>query len=54
VMREAVGALNVADEAGPFIYTIEREDLCEHLGRLGMGCGLTDAQIDQGLAGRDW
>jgi hypothetical protein len=54
VLKQAVESLNVADEPHHFIMTIEREDLCEHLGKLGAACGLSDAQIDAGLSGRDW
>jgi hypothetical protein len=34
--------------------SIEREDLCEHLGNLGAAAGLSDAEIDRGLSRRDW
>jgi len=54
VIDRAVRALNEADEPDHFIMTIEREDLCEHLGNLGAAAGLSDAEIDRGLSGRDW
>jgi len=50
----AVEQLNEADEPDHFIMTIEREDLCDFLGQVGSAAGLSDAQIDRGLAGRDW
>lgn len=55
-LARAVEQLNVADVegGGHFIYTIEREDLCEHLGYLGLAAGLTHAQLDVALSGRDW
>ena len=55
-IAHAVEQLNIANAAGgePFIYTIEREDLCDYLGQLGSAAGLKDEQIDAALAGRDW
>ncbi|WP_420454283.1 hypothetical protein [Rubrivirga sp.] len=48
LFRAAVADLNRLDAAGPFIFTIERDDLCDDLCRLAdlAGCGPLDDHLD--------
>lgn len=48
-----VDELNELDMNDQFICTIEREDICDELYKLGDICGVAD-QIDSWLGNRDW
>ena len=48
-----VERFNELDMEDQFICTIEREDICEELYRLGDLCGVSDS-VDEWLDNRDW
>ena len=52
-LREAVDRLNEMDETGGFIETMEREDLCDVLYRIGEAAGVSPDEewVDEY---RDW
>lgn len=50
---ECVVRLNELDAESQFIYTIEREDICDELAELGEICGVAD-EVDEWMGERDW